>query len=136
MNKITQIIIVAVVVGVVGFYGGMQYGKSSAASATPGSGRGNFQGFGGQGGGMMRTRGMNGGFTGGSILSKDDKSITLKLRDGGSKIIFFSAATKVMKSTAGATGDLAVGGDVTVMGTTNSDGSITADSIQIRPSLQ
>ena len=131
MKKILPIIIMAVIVGGIAFYGGMQYGQSASSSSAqinnqnPGQG-GGF-GMGRRGGG-----GQGGGFSGGQIVGKDDKSITVKLQDGGSKIIFYSGATRIMKSVQGAPGDLVVGENINVAGAANSDGSIVAESIQLR----
>ncbi|MBI3442506.1 MAG: hypothetical protein HY007_01965 [Candidatus Sungbacteria bacterium] len=89
----------------------------------------------------------NGGFSGGQIIGRDDKSITIQLRapdqntdngsggqqQGGSKIIFISDSTQVMKAVSGSLKDLSVGQTVTAMGISNPDGSITAQTIQIRP---
>ena len=131
MNKNVLVVIAIVAVGAGSFYSGMQYGKKTnggddraARFAQFGGARGGRGGIGAQG---------NSGFVAGEILSKDDKSITLKLRDGGSKIVFVSGSTQVMKSDAGTLNDLKVGEQVSAMGSTNSDGSINAQSIQIRP---
>ena len=133
-------IIVALVVGGGSFFGGMKYDQSKTSVSTRGNGSGNGNFGGGQGGGMMGrgNRGggngmMGGGFTNGEILSKDDKSVTLKLRDGGSKIIFFASSTQVLKADAGVIADLQIGQQVSANGSTNSDGSLTAQMIQIRP---
>ena len=155
MNKlIVSVIAVAVVVGGGAFFGGMKYAESKSPrnrvsqadfqnlqnlspeerqqrlhelGANAGAG---FRG--GAGGGQ---RGGS-GFTAGEIISKDDKSITVKLSDGGSKIVFLSDSTTVSKTTDGTKSDLEIGKQVTVNGSANSDGSVTAQSIQLRPVLQ
>ena len=147
MNKNHYIAVIAMVVVVGGgaFYGGMQYGISKA-KAIQVAARGNFGGGangsqrigagiqGGQNGGQRMNGGaIGGGFINGSILSKDDKSITVKSQDGSSKIIFFSDSTTIGKATAGSVSDLATGQQVMVNGKANSDGTIAAQNIQIRP---
>lgn len=118
-------IIVLLAVGGGAFYGGMIYGKRQRS--MPSFGNGNFQG-------TKNGNGAGGGMASGEIISKDGNSITLKTQNGGSKIIFYSSATAVNKSTSGTTDDLVAGTNISVTGTAGSDGSITAKSIQIRPS--
>lgn len=145
MNKKSIVIVlcVAVLAGGVSFYGGMKYGQINppAGGQSAGVGFANLSpeerqarlqqsGLNNRGQGGMRTAG---GFIAGEILSKDEKSITIKMQDGGSKIVFFSDTTKVMKLTEGSSGDFLIGKQVSVNGTANSDGSITAQSIQMRP---
>lgn len=143
MNKTNQTLIIAVILtAAVAFSGGMFYGKSFKAQASIGQqGNGNFQrgsdigngirqGVGGNAGGQIKQRG---GFTNGEIIKKDDKSITLKLSDGGSKIIFLSSSTTVSKMTTGENNDLQVGANVMINGSSNTDGSIAAEMIQIKP---
>jgi len=124
---------VVIIVGAGSFYGGMQYGKQIRTAAF--AAQGNFRGMGGAGAAGARRGGMAGDNASGEIISKDEKSITIKLRDGGSKIIFVSESTQVMKSVSGAFSDLAVGMQVTSFGTANADGSVTARSIQLRPQM-
>ncbi len=74
-------------------------------------------------------------FVTGTVTAKDDQSITVKSRDGSSKVILYSTTTEVSKFASGSLADVAVGVNVMASGKTNSDGSITAQSIQIRPAM-
>ena len=74
-----------------------------------------------------------GGFVTGQVIAKDTSSITIKLRDGGSQILLLGGSTIIMKATTGTLADLAIGSDITATGASNSDGSLTAQSIQLRP---
>lgn len=131
MNKIIIIVIAIVVIGGGAFFGGMKYGQARN-SRTGRIGQVRIQDFAGGGPwGMMRGS-ADGGFIAGEILSKDEKSLTLKLRDGGSKIVFFSDSAEISKFAKGTTTDLEIGKAVSVTGTANSDGSLTAESIQLR----
>lgn len=138
MKKILLLTVIGVViVGGGAFYGGMQYGKSSSQISNT---NGQFsRGAGFQGGartGSPRTIGgsqmRGGGGIGGEVLAKDATSITVKLIDGGSRNIFLSSSTKVMKSIAGNIDDVMIGGQILGQGTINSDGSISAQTIQLR----
>ncbi|NTV44417.1 MAG: hypothetical protein HGA67_01830 [Candidatus Yonathbacteria bacterium] len=136
--KRQQIIISAICVVAlfgIGFYGGMKYGENKTPSRGQ-FGSGKFDGNGqssGQNG--MRTR-NGGGFTAGEIIAKDMTSMTLKMQNGSTKIILVSSSTQVMVSTSGTLEDVSVGTNVVVTGSSNSDGSITAQSLQVRPSGQ
>ena len=125
-----------VIVAGVSFYGGMAYGQKHVGTSgafTQGDGQARIggQGFGGSG----RRGGMNGqgGFVGGEVVSKDTQGITVKLVDGGSKIVIISPSTPVIKSVESSVADLMAGEQVLVTGKANGDGSVSAQSVQIRP---
>ena len=132
-KKIITLVVVAVVAGGIGFFGGTKFSQAKAKTAQAA-----FRGGAG-GAAFAGRRGANsqngGGFTGGQIISKDDKSITIKTMDGGSKIVFLAGSTQISKSVSGTSADLNNGENVVVTGTANSDGSVTAQNIQIRPAM-
>ena len=128
-------IIAVVVVGAGSFYGGLVYGKSKGGAKNLAFGQRQGLGANGVGGAQARNgnRAAGSGFLNGSIIAQDDKSLTVKSADGGSKIVFLSGKTQIMKSVSGSLADLEIGKNVMVNGSTNSDGSITAQVVQLRP---
>jgi hypothetical protein len=130
-QKIIGVIVLCLVVAGISFYGGVKY-DSSKNSASQLANRAGFGQNGGTRGGARG--GVNaGGFVSGQILSMDSTTMTVKLNGGGSKIVFYSPATTVAKTVNGAITDVTTGSQVTVIGTPNSDGSINATSVQLRP---
>jgi len=131
-KQIVTLVVVALVFAGGGFFGGMKYQQSKAPAA--GAGRtGQFGGGGGAGGFGGRRGGANGGsFVSGQVLSQSSNSITVKNMAGGSQIVILAPSTQYRKAVDGAASDVTVGGMITVTGTTNSDGSLTAQSVQIR----
>ena len=127
-NKIILIIAAVVLIGV-SFYSGMRYGGNNVAAAS--AARGTFQGR--TNGGT--TRGPSGfaqgGATSGEVIAKDANSLTLKLQSGGSRIAFVSSSTPVIQSIPGSLGDITVGKQITVTGSTNQDGSLNVSSIRV-----
>ena len=156
MSKlIITAIIVAIVIGSGAFYGGMKYVQSNSPAGGPqGFSQSDFEEFRNLSpeerqerfeqmgsAGMIGMRGARpgdrtgSGFANGEIILKDESSITVKLLDGGSKIVFYSDSTEVGKFTSGSPDDLEIGNSVMINGKANEDGSITAQSIQIRPEM-
>lgn len=135
-NTILIAIVLAVVVGVIGFFAGMEYQKSQARqSFAQGGLRGQFAN------GASGVRGGNGGNGAarpvyGDILSLNDNSITVKMQDGSTKIVLVTGSTTINKATEGSKSDLTEGERVGVFGTTNSDGSVTAQNIQLNPNVR
>lgn len=158
MNKlITTIIAVAVIVGGGAFYGGMKYTESKSPrsefssadfqSLSPEERQQRFQELGANVSGAFGDRDHEGedGFRrerfgsgesgsrplSGEILSQTEDSLTIKLSDGSTKIIFVSDSTEITKSVDGALDDLTEGEQIFVGGTENPDGSYTAQTIQL-----
>lgn len=135
MNKKIIIMVAAVIVsGGLGFLAGDKIGIQSSNSRKQNQ-AGNFQNNRGTGqiGSAMGSRGINGGMVSGEILNVDGQSVTVKLQNGGSKIVLISDNTNVMKSVPTDKNDIKTGENVTIIGKTNNDGSVSADSIQIHP---
>jgi hypothetical protein len=117
------------------FFGGMKYQESKRPVFFRQTG-GNQLGPAQQGprGGM----GGRGGFrpVAGEILSSDEMSITVKLNDGSSKIVLITDKTEINKADVAKKEDLKVGQKVAVFGADNSDGSVTAQNIQLNPLIR
>lgn len=132
-NNLVVTILIVVLVGAGAFFAGMKYqeGKVGGMNNTrqlQGMGNGS-RGAGQNGQGRLGAgRPVNG-----EILEADDKSITVKLADGSSKIILLGDKTVVNKTSEASKTDLKTGIKVAAFGTENSDGSITANNIQINP---
>ena len=143
---ISIVFVVVIVVGGVAFYGGMKYmsggnlgsGLNSAdfqniRNLSPEQRQQRFQNIGMNGDTRGGRTGQGGATLSGEIISKDDKSITIKLGSGGSKIAFVTSSTIVMKSMTGSLDDLVAGEQVIVSGNSNSDGSVMVRSVQLKP---
>ncbi len=123
-NKMILTAVAALVVG----FGAGYFAHASPAAQAPGA-RGTFAAgaYGGARGGM------SGGLLNGTVAAKDASSITLNTRDGSSHVVLLTPDTSISKSVGGTIADVATGSNVVVSGTTNSDGSVSATLIQLRP---
>lgn len=132
MNNKIIITAVAVIVISGSFYAGTKYasaqrgGSAMRANFTRGTQVGQF------GDAVGRGMKMGGAIIGGEVMSKDIQSVTVKLNDGGSKIVFLSSSTPIIKTAPGTIEDVVIGGQVSVTGDQNPDGSVTAKSVQLR----
>jgi plastocyanin len=133
-NGMTVAIVVALIFGSGGFFAGTKYSQNQRGAAFR---QANTTGAGGRFGAIGAGGGTRNGFrpVSGSIISMDDKSITVKLADGSSKIVLLTDKTQIGKAQAATKSDLMQGTQVAVFGSENSDGSVTAQSVQLNPQL-
>lgn len=155
MNKlVTTIIAVAIIVGGGAFYGGMKYTESKNSrdrfwqadfqNLSPEERQQRFQELGANVSGAFRDHegGFRGGFgsgqdggirsLSGEIISQSEDSLTIKLSDDSTKIVFINNSTQITKSVEGSLDDLVPGEQIFVSGDENPDGSYTAQTIQLR----
>ncbi len=135
-NTIILVVILMLLVGGGSF--GIGYKVAQAKTAITGfarNGTGQFTGRNGipstGGQGMMRGNRQ----TIGDVIALDDKSVTVKMADGSSRIVLLSSTVAITKSVDAPKTDLKVGSKVAVFGTNNTDGSVTATTIELDPKL-
>ena len=125
-NLLLIVLVVALLAGGAGFFGGMKYQESKMPSRT------DFQARMGM---RQDTPGVHSPagpeMIRGEIIGQDEESITVKLADESSKIILITKNSAINKTEEGGVDDLSEGVEVMIFGQENSDGSITAQSIQI-----
>lgn len=114
-------VIVVLVFGAGGFFGGIKYQQNKRVQFT---GQFSARQNGQPNRGNVRP-------VAGEISTADDTSITVKLADGSNKIILISEKTTINKATEGTKTDLTTGTTVMIFGTENTDGSVTAQNIQL-----
>ena len=129
MKKYT-VHIVWLVIALIALGGGFYWGKMSTTSGL----RSAFAGGTGTYGSSTRrlTGTTGGGLVTGQITAMDSSSVTLQLANGNSQVVFYSSSTPVSEPTTVSPSTLKVGTNVMVGGTSNSDGSLTAETIQVR----
>ncbi len=123
-SMIMTIVLVVVVAGGA-FFAGTKYQQSRRGGLTGANGQRQFQGN------RQGFRPVNG-----QIISTDNNSITVKLQDGSSKIVIISDKTVINQAASATKDDLKTGETVAVFGQDNSDGSVTAQNIQLNPILR
>ncbi|MFH2109204.1 MAG: hypothetical protein ABII16_01940, partial [Patescibacteria group bacterium] len=70
------------------------------------------------------------------VVALDDKSMTVKLIDGSTKIVILSDTTKYTKSQDVAKTDLTVGGTVAVIVAPSQDQAVVAETVELNPILR
>ncbi len=133
MKTQTYIILAVVVILVAAgsFFGGMKYQQSQRGNRMGQFNGQNFMGrFNQNGMGQNNFRPVRG-----EVTSADDKSITVKMADGSSKIVILSDSTAITEATSATKQALKSGTQVMIFGNQNSDGSVTAQNIQLNPQL-
>ena len=131
-------VVAAVVIAGVAFAGGYTLGQGNATAnaASTGGGAADSLGGGGPsasgfGGRLGRGRFGAGGAAVGTIASVAPGQVTITLANGSQKLVLVGSSTTVTKitTTQESLSTLAAGDAVTIEGTANPDGSITADRI-------
>lgn len=141
MNKMRwAVVIVAIVFAGVGFWGGTLYASSTKAETTATSRFGaGAAGFAGRTGGAGFT-GATGDGTVGTVIALGNGTFTVQLPSStsttattGTKLVLVDNATEIDELESVPVSNIKVGQSVTVAGSSNSDGSVTATSVMIRP---
>jgi len=137
-NHIIIFIVALIIVAGGAFFAGTKYQQSQATSRF-----GNAQFFqnsaNGQGGQRQGRFGSGRGFGGatiGQVVGVDASSITVKLQDGSSKIVNINSSTTYSKSDSASQADIKTGDRIAVFGSATSDGSITAQNVQLNPMVR
>lgn len=135
-NKIIiAVLITAAAVGGAGFFGGIKYQENKGSDLTQEFAQGEKSEKMGQKMGLTAEGGEYKPVNG-TIIDKDENTITVEMADGSSKIIVFSDSTVFNETQEAAKEDLEVGKNITAFGTENSDGSVTANNVQLKSKLR
>jgi hypothetical protein len=121
--------IVWLVIAIVALGGGYFLGKASGATSRAAGFAGAYSSS------TRRAAGgaAGGGLITGTIATLGSSSITLQLANGNSEVVFYSTSTPVSEPTTVSVNALKVGTTIIAGGTSNSDGSLTALTLQVRP---
>jgi hypothetical protein len=140
--QIAMVVVAVLAVGVGALFGGRAWGAtaspedtSQSQAAAQGWPDGNFPGMrddgstpsGGPGGFVRNGENM----VSGNIIAVDDSGITVQTNDGSTKIVLVAGSTSITVTEEVGRSDLVEGEDVVVIGTTNSDGTVTAASVRL-----
>jgi hypothetical protein len=139
-------VVIALALAGGGFAAGMTVGRGSGAEAnataspTGAAGRSGVVGRIGQGGGAGGSGALGGQAMTGRILSVNDGSITIEVRQGGaqgasptvtSQIVLIGSSTRIVKTVESdiKLTDLKANDQVTIVGTTDASGNVAATAV-------
>jgi hypothetical protein len=128
------------VAGAGGFYlgrttaGGGQRAEWMAQGAGGGFGQGTDRMMGNGQGADQAPRAPRGlGMTRGEIIQLSDDDITVKLPDGGTRLVLTNESVPVTSCSVGTREQLSVGQTIMATGQADATGTVAADSLQILP---
>ncbi len=130
-------IVAGVILAAVAFAGGFAVANATATKTTAGIGANGGDFGGGQGfpnaSGRPRNNGGFGGGASGTVGTVSANQMTITTAAGGSRIVLLTPTTAVTEVTSATktTSDITSGKTVTVVGTSNPDGSVTATQVII-----
>lgn len=122
MKREILFLIILILVATAAFYGGMKYQQNKTPQRTFFQREGQTT--------QMRERMLSG-----EVISKDEKSLTLKLPDGSTRIVFLSEKTEFLKMTEGNLSDIEVGKQIMIIGNQTTEGAFVAEQIQLSPRI-
>lgn len=138
MNRTARIIlgiVVLLLVAGAGFYGGTVYGKNQAQATLAARRQGAFPGAGinGQPAGQQGANGRTGGMLFGQIKEIGANVLTVTDNNGKETKVAVTDTTLIEKQASVKLTDLTQGETVMVSGSTGTDGTLTARSVQVAP---
>lgn len=133
--------VVVMGVGAVAFFAGVKYQESQRFSGMMGQFgqlRDRAEGSRATGSRIMFGTNGNSGMrqTVGEIVNIDSESITVKMSDGSTRIVLLTKATTITEAAEVSQDQLVKGAKIAVFGSENSDGSVTAQTVQLNPLFQ
>ncbi|MCF7860118.1 hypothetical protein K9M09_00655 [Patescibacteria group bacterium] len=138
-KQLAFFLVIVIIVAAISFYSGRMsaakigtntfnnYAGQADRMGAAVNGQGAVMGRAGAGTGTARANMLSG-----EIMSKDENSLTVKLPDGGSKIVFFSPTTVINQLSTSTLEALNIGQNIVANGNLNSDGSLSALTIESR----
>jgi hypothetical protein len=132
-NLIIAVVVTAIIAGGIGFAGGRQVAEKRKVTQDGNMITGDQSDRTGRFGSPSKSpnRGIRGGFVSGQIISRDATSMTVKLPDGNTRIVFLGANLEVTAYSSSTQAALVVGSHVRVSGETADAGALTARRVDI-----